>query len=162
RAEGAGSPVIFVHGESYSHEVWTEQLAAFSQNHLVITYDRRGHGQSEAPPMGYSTQAHAADLAALMDYFGIESAHLVVHSRAGVILREFLTRYPGRARSLVFADAALGLASPPGGRAASMGRDRLPARTLEQALAQREQARRSPPTRVAQSRPEVKRVLDRM
>src|SRR5689334_5354600 len=54
RVEGAGVPVIFVHGEGYSHELWTKQLEPFARKYQVIAYDRRGHGQSEAPYTGYS------------------------------------------------------------------------------------------------------------
>ncbi len=37
RLAGAGVPVFFVHGEGYSHELWTEQLEAFSKQHLFVS-----------------------------------------------------------------------------------------------------------------------------
>src|SRR6187397_3057385 len=54
RVAGNGTPVFFVHGEGYSHELWTKQLEPFAKNHLAITYDRRGHGMSDDPLTGYS------------------------------------------------------------------------------------------------------------
>ncbi len=41
-------------------------LEPFSKHHLVVTYDRRGHGMSDDPTAGYSETAHAEDLNALL------------------------------------------------------------------------------------------------
>ena len=110
RLEGAGLPVIFVHGESHSHELWNKQIDAFSEGFLFISYDRRGHGQSEAPVSGYSPIAHAEDLNALMSFLGIREAHFVVNSRGGSIIMQVLRLYPQKVRSIVFADATISLA----------------------------------------------------
>ena len=40
RVEGAGTPVVFVHGEGYSHELWTKQIEPFARKYQVIAYDR--------------------------------------------------------------------------------------------------------------------------
>lgn len=164
RLEGAGTPVIFVHGEGYSHELWNEQLEPFSRRYRVLTYDRRGHGQSEDPPTGYSETAHAEDLAALMRYFGMRDAHFVVNSRGGAIIIRFLKLFPERVRSITFADATIPLA-PIGEDSAFHDVVPLlsaPPPTLQQALDGREGAKHSSFTRVAQSRPEVRAVLERM
>ena len=110
RMEGAGFPVIFVHGEGYSHELWTEQIEAFQQRYLFLSYDRRGHGQSEDPVTGYSEIAHAEDLNALMTHFGMREAHFVVNSRGGAVIMQLLRIYPERVRSITFADATIALA----------------------------------------------------
>src|SRR5262249_54884536 len=94
RVAGNGEPAIFVHGEGYSHELWTEQLDAFSKNYFVVSYDRRGHGLSEDPVTGYSETAHAEDLNALLQFLGIRNAHFVVNSRGGAIIIQFLKLYP--------------------------------------------------------------------
>jgi pimeloyl-ACP methyl ester carboxylesterase len=164
RLEGSGIPVVFVHGEGYSHELWTEQAAAFSAGHMFISYDRRGHGSSEDPITGYSETAHAHDLNALLMHLGVRDAHFVVNSRGGSIIIQFLKMYEDKVRSITFADATIPLvpiseqsafykvvpylfAPPPG---------------LEQAAKGREGATKSSFTRVAQSRPEVLAVLQRM
>lgn len=163
RAEGAGFPVIFVHGEGFSHELWAAQLQPFRQKHLVITYDRRGHGQSEATVLGYSPLAHAEDLNALMNHLGGGEAHFVVHSRGGAIITQFLRFYPQKVRSVIFADAAI-LLVPPSKffRAGLERRLREPLPTLEQALKRREDSKRSPLTKIAQSKPELRAVLERI
>jgi pimeloyl-ACP methyl ester carboxylesterase len=164
RLEGSGTPVIFVHGEGYSHELWNEQLDAFSERYLFLSYDRRGHGQSDDPVTGYSETAHAEDLAALIAHFGMKDAHFVVNSRGGAVIIRFLKLFPDRVRSITFADATIPLAAIIEESAFYDVVPRLstPPPTLEQALQGREGAKKSSFTRVAQSRPKVRAVLNRM
>jgi pimeloyl-ACP methyl ester carboxylesterase len=164
RMEGAGVPVVFVHGESYTHELWSEQIAAFSERHLFLSYDRRGHGQSDDPVTGYSETAHAHDLDALLNYFGISDAHFVVNSRGGSIIIRYLKLFGDKVRSITFADATIPLVPIPAESAFAPVVPRLfgPPPTLEQALAGREVAKKSSFTRIAQSRPEVREVFNRM
>ncbi len=164
RLEGAGVPVVFIHGEGYSHELWSRQVDAFSDRYLFLSYDRRGHGQSEAPITGYSETAHAEDLNALLRYFGIREAHLVANSRGGSIVLRFLAMYPEKVRSLTFADANAPLVPFTGESAFRSALPGLkgPPPTLEQALEGRERAKRSSFSRVAQSRPDTRAIMERM
>ncbi|MDZ4728501.1 MAG: alpha/beta hydrolase [Xanthomonadales bacterium] len=164
RLEGAGIPVVFVHGEGYSHELWTEQVDAFSKDHLFISYDRRGHGSSEDPITGYSETAHANDLNALLLHLGIRNAHFVVNSRGGSIIIQFLKMYGDKVRSITFADATIPLVAISEQSAFYKVVPYLfgPPPGLEQAAKGREGATKSSFTRVAQSRPEVFAVLQRM
>lgn len=156
--------MIFVHGEGYSHELWTEQIQAFSQRYLFISYDRRGHGQSEDPLTGYSETAHAEDLNALMKHLGIRQAHFVVNSRGGSIIIQFLNLFGEKVRSITFADATIPLAPISDESAFKPVIPRLygPPPSLGEALRGREGAKKSPFTKVAQSRPEIAAILNRM
>lgn len=164
RLAGAGVPVFFIHGEGYSHELWTEQIEAFSKRYLFVSYDRRGHGMSEDPITGYSETAHAEDLNGLLQHFGIRQAHFVANSRGGAIIVQFLKLYPHKVRSITFADATIALAPITeqsafhGAPAALNG----PPPSLEQALAGREAAKRSSFTKVAQSRKRLHEIQIRM
>ena len=164
RLEGSGFPVIFVHGESYSHELWTEQIEAFSERYLFISYDRRGHGLSDDPLTGYSETAHAEDLNALMMHFGIREAHFVVNSRGGSIILQFLKLYPERIRSITFADATIPIIDIPDDSAFKPVIPLLygPPPSLQEAIKGKEGAKKSSFTRVAQSREETRVILNRM
>lgn len=164
RFAGSGTPVIFVHGEGYSHELWNEQLEAFSRRYLFLSYDRRGHGQSDDPPTGYSETAHAQDLNALMQHLGIPAAHFVVNSRGGSVMLRFLKLFEPKVLSITFADATIPLVDIPDDSAFKPVVPRLkgPPPSLEEALQGRQAAKKSSFTRVAQSRPETRAVLDRM
>lgn len=164
RVAGAGTPVFFVHGEGYSHELWTRQVDAFSKQHLFISYDRRGHGMSDDPVIGYSETAHAEDLNALLAHFGIREAHFVANSRGGAIIVQFLKLYPQKVRSITFADATIALASITKESAFYNAPKAMsgPPPTLEQALAGRQNAKKSSFTKVAQARPELAAIQSRM
>lgn len=164
RVAGAGVPVFFVHGEGYSHELWTEQLDVFSKHHLVVTYDRRGHGMSDDPITGYSETAHAEDLNALLLHMGVRDAHFVANSRGGAIIIQFLKLYPQKVRSITFADATIPLAPITDASAFKNAPKAMngPPPTLAQALAGREAAKKSSFTKVAQARPELHAIQRRM
>jgi pimeloyl-ACP methyl ester carboxylesterase len=164
RLEGAGTSVVFVHGEGYSHELWTEQIAAFSAQYQFISYDRRGHGSSDDPLTGYSETAHAHDLNSLLMHLGIRDAHFVVNSRGGSIIIQFLKMYPDQVRSITFADATIPLVPISEQSAFYRVVPNLfaPPPSLEQVLKGRDRAKTSSFTQVAQSRPEVLAVLERM
>ncbi len=44
--DGAGQPVVFVHGFTLDTRMWDEQVEAFARNYEVIRYDVRGFGRS--------------------------------------------------------------------------------------------------------------------
>ena len=47
---GAGQPVVLIHGYPLSGRAWDKQVPALlDAGYRVITYDRRGFGQSSQP-----------------------------------------------------------------------------------------------------------------
>jgi len=162
RMEGAGIPVIFVHGEGYSHELWSRQIEEFRTRYQFISYDRRGHGQSEAPLTGYSPITHAEDLNGLINHFGIRQAHFVVNSRGGAVIMQLLRIYPDKIRSITFADATIALAEISKAFAPVVERLKGPPSTLEEALQAREKGKTSSFTKVAQARKDTRAILHRM
>jgi pimeloyl-ACP methyl ester carboxylesterase len=162
RVAGTGAAVVFVHGESHSHEVWREQVPAIGARHTVVTYDRRGHGQSDAPFTGYSPIAHMHDLVALMRFLGLQDAHFVVSSRGGAIILQLLRAEPGMVRSLVFADATIPLVPLSPAFEAAVQRYRRPAASPEAAAQERAARKQAPFYKIARTIPRVAEVMSRM
>lgn len=106
RRIGGGSPLVLIHALGLTHELWKPQLAPLASAYDVITYDLRGHGETDVPPGPYTLADFAEDLAGLLDALGIEQAHLVGISLGGMIAQEFALTWPDRVRSLVLADTA--------------------------------------------------------
>jgi non-heme chloroperoxidase len=78
---GAGQPVVLIHGYPLSGRAWDKQVPVLLEaGHRVITYDRRGFGQSSQPVVGYDYDTFAADLATLLEYLDLWDAVLVGHS----------------------------------------------------------------------------------
>jgi non-heme chloroperoxidase len=95
---GAGQPVVLIHGYPLSGRGWDKQVPALlNAGHRVITYDRRGFGQSSQPTTGYDYDTFAADLAALLEHLDLRDAVLVGHSMGtGEVTRYLGTRGSAR------------------------------------------------------------------
>jgi non-heme chloroperoxidase len=92
---GAGQPVVLIHGYPLSGRAWDKQVPVLLKaGYRVITYDRRGFGQSSQPATGYDYDTFAADLAALLEHLDLREAVLVGHSMGtGEVTRYLGTRY---------------------------------------------------------------------
>ena len=106
--QGDGYPLVLAHGYTASQELWADQRDAFSRRYRLVTYDCRGHGQSEAPadPSQYSLDIFVEDQRALMDYLGIGEAHVGGLSMGGMIAMRFALKYQGMVRALLLLDTA--------------------------------------------------------
>jgi non-heme chloroperoxidase len=94
---GAGQPVVLIHGYPLSGRAWDRQVPALLEaGHRVITYDRRGFGQSSQPAVGYDYDTFAADLAALLDHLDLWDAALVGHSMGTGEVTRYLARNGSR------------------------------------------------------------------
>ena len=95
---GAGQPVVLIHGYPLSGRAWDRQVPVLLEaGHRVITYDRRGFGQSSQPVVGYDYDTFAADLATLLEHLDVWDAVLVGHSMGTGEVTRFLGTY-GSAR----------------------------------------------------------------
>src|SRR3954470_4423912 len=95
---GTGPDVVLIHGVTGDLSIWylCQAIQTLGRSRRVTAYDRRGHGYSDAPPTGYTSADHAADLFALMDALAIDRATLVGHSFGGVIALHTTVLAPGR------------------------------------------------------------------
>ena len=91
---GAGPPVVLIHGYPLSGRAWDRQVPALlAAGHRVITYDRRGVGQSSQPTVGYDYDTFAADLNALLEHLDLHDAVLAGHSMGTGEVTRYLGRY---------------------------------------------------------------------
>ncbi|MGH6655290.1 MAG: alpha/beta fold hydrolase [Actinocrinis sp.] len=107
---GTGRPVVLIHGYPLNGRSWEKQTAALlAAGYRVITYDRRGFGQSSQPTTGYDYDTFTADLAALLDHLRLDDFALVGFSMG----TGEVTRYLGTHGSARVRKAALLGAIPP-------------------------------------------------
>lgn len=104
---GDGRPVVLIHGWPLSGASWSEQVPALTDaGYRVVTYDRRGFGDSDKPGTGYDYDTFAADLGGLLDGLDLQDASLVGFSMGGGEVARYLgTAGDARVRSAVFAAA---------------------------------------------------------
>ncbi len=91
---GSGNPVILVHGWPLSGAAWEKQVPVLLEaGHRVITYDRRGFGESSKPTTGYDYDTFAADLNKLVTTLNLQDAALVGFSMGGGEVARYLGTY---------------------------------------------------------------------
>jgi non-heme chloroperoxidase len=91
---GSGRPVVLIHGWPLSGRSWENQVPALvGAGHRVITYDRRGFGESSQPWNGYDYDTLAADLQALLTHLDLREATLVGFSMGGGEVVRYLGTY---------------------------------------------------------------------
>src|ERR1043165_9470227 len=113
--EGAGDPIVLVHGFASNRQVkwvqpgWVSTLTR--DNRRVIALDNRGHGQSAKlyDPADYHTDLMAADVAALIGHLGLERADVMGYSLGARISAVLAARHPRSVRSLILGGVGIKL-----------------------------------------------------
>jgi len=107
---GQGTPVLLSHGYSATSQMWAGQVAALSKDHQLITWDMRGHGQSDYPADqgAYSEAATVADMAAILDAVGAKQAVIGGLSLGGYMTLAFHLAHPDRCLALLIIDTGPG------------------------------------------------------
>lgn len=91
---GSGDPVILIHGYPLSGASWEKQIPVLlAAGHRVITYDRRGFGDSSQPTEGYNYDTFAEDLHKLVTYLKLRDFSLVGFSMGGGEVARYLGKY---------------------------------------------------------------------
>jgi non-heme chloroperoxidase len=91
---GSGQPVVLIHGFPLSGRSWEKQTTALlAAGYRVITYDRRGFGESSQPSVGYDYDTFAADLDTLMTTLDLRDAVLVGFSMGTGEVTRYLANF---------------------------------------------------------------------
>ncbi len=96
--------VIFVHGFPFNKTMWHRQLNVLKEKYHIVTYDIRGHGQSEEGSDDFSIDLFVSDLIGLMDHLKINDTILCGLSLGGYIALNAISKYPNRFKALVLSD----------------------------------------------------------
>jgi non-heme chloroperoxidase len=104
---GDGRPVVLIHGWPLSGASWSEQVPALTEaGYRVVTYDRRGFGESDKPESGYDYDTFAADLSGLLTALDLTDVTLVGFSMGGGEIARYVGNHgTDRLHSVVFAGA---------------------------------------------------------
>jgi pimeloyl-ACP methyl ester carboxylesterase len=104
RDEGAGPPVLLLHGFPDSSGLWRHQIATLTGAGMrAIAPDLRGFGESEKPAEvgAYRVGRSVADMVALLDGLGIERARVVGHDWGAAVAWALAAFVPDRVERLV-------------------------------------------------------------
>ncbi|MFX1592221.1 MAG: alpha/beta fold hydrolase [Promethearchaeota archaeon] len=106
--KGEGDPVLLVHGLGSKKESWIAQFKPLSEHFKVIRFDNRGCGKSDRPKGVYTMELLADDIAGLMDSLKIEKAHIIGWSLGGMIVQNFVLKYPEYVNKMVLINTNYG------------------------------------------------------
>ena len=105
---GSGRPVVLVHGWPLSGRSWEAQVPALVEaGYQVVTYDRRGFGESSQPWEGYDYDTFVSDLHHLLEHLDLVDVTLVGFSMGGGEVARYIGTYGSNERvtRAVFASA---------------------------------------------------------
>lgn len=106
---GDGPVVLAAHGLTATHREFPYLAAALGDEVKLVAPDLRGRGGSRLLPGPFSMAAHADDMIAALDHFGIDRAPLVGHSMGGFVATITAHRYPDRISHLILVDGGIRL-----------------------------------------------------
>ena len=113
---GTGPAVLLSHGYSATTRMWAGQVEALKNRYRVITWDMRGHGQSDSPddPKAYSEAATVDDIAGILNHLGVDKAVIGGLSLGGYMSLAFNLAHPSMVRALMLFDTGPGYKNPVG------------------------------------------------
>jgi pimeloyl-ACP methyl ester carboxylesterase len=135
REEGAGDPLVLVHGAGTSGAIWRRTLPLLADGRRVVAPDLPGYGGSPAAGPGFALEEVTDRLVTGLDEAGVPVPYdLVGHSMGGAIAILLAARHPERVRRLVLV-APAGLAALPRVAAGLLGAVAAPFAVARRTLA---------------------------
>ena len=91
---GSGQPVVLIHGFPLSGASWEKQTPKLvDAGYRVITYDRRGFGDSSKPSTGYNYDTFAEDLKTILETLDLTDVVLVGFSMGTGEVTRYIGNY---------------------------------------------------------------------
>src|SRR5690349_14804317 len=108
RLSGEGTPLLLVHGVGSRLDNWLEVIEALGPGYRTLSYDQRGHGDSDKPKGPYSLEDLVEDLQAVADQAGFNRFHLAGFSLGGIVAQGYALAHPERLLSLALISTVAG------------------------------------------------------
>jgi 2-succinyl-6-hydroxy-2,4-cyclohexadiene-1-carboxylate synthase len=108
---GDGPLFVMVHGFTGARDDFADHAPRFAERATVVTFDHRGHGESEKPAAveAYTFDRLVADTLAVADALDFGRFTLLGHSMGGMVARRLVLAHPERVSSLILMDTSPGL-----------------------------------------------------
>ncbi|MGH1356749.1 MAG: haloalkane dehalogenase [Thalassovita sp.] len=103
--EGAGRPVVFLHGNPASSYLWRNIIPYVTDGHRAIAPDLMGMGDSDKPGMIETYRESAEYLHAFLDSLDLQDAVLVIHDWGSALGWHYARTRPERIAAVAFMEA---------------------------------------------------------
>ena len=96
---GAGEPLLLLHGQFASIEMFSKILPALAQSRRVVAVEQQGHGRTADIDRPLRFEQMADDTAALLEQIGIDTADVYGYSTGGWVALQLAVRHPAMVAS---------------------------------------------------------------
>jgi len=97
RDEGAGEPLLCIHGFPTASWDWHKLWPALTARFRVVALDMLGFGYSDKPPdHPYSLFTQATLHEVLLQHLGLDAVHILAHDYGDTVVQELLARHRKR------------------------------------------------------------------
>ncbi len=103
---GAGSPLIMLHGGLGAIDMFGQVIPALAEDRQVIGVDLQAHGRTADIDRPLSFEMMADDIAALIQYLGLENPDILGYSLGGGVALQTAIRHPELLRKLIVVSTA--------------------------------------------------------
>lgn len=104
---GSGEETIVLsHGLLLSGKLFEKQVDYFKSKYTIITYDHRGHGQSEVTKYGYAINNLCDDSILLLEHLNLKQVHFVGLSMGADVAMRLTIKRPDLVKSLILMGAS--------------------------------------------------------
>ena len=91
---GSGRPVLFLAAWTFNSTVWGNHIVALNaKGYRCIAPDRRGHGRSDKPAVGYDLDTLTEDVADVIEQLDLRDVTIVAHSMGSIEAVNYLARH---------------------------------------------------------------------
>ncbi len=97
----ATETILLISGIGADHKMWSYIIPPLTKYYNVVVFDNRGIGLTKDNNQPFSIGTMAHDCYQLLNYLGIEQAHIIGHSMGGIIAQQFAISYPNSTNKLV-------------------------------------------------------------
>lgn len=94
RDQGAGEPLVLIHGVGMQSAAWGPQIATLQDNYHVIALDMPGHGGSAPLPVGSQLPDYVAWCREAVAALQLGPVNLAGHSMGALIAGGFAAQFP--------------------------------------------------------------------
>jgi haloalkane dehalogenase len=102
--QGAGAPVVFLHGNPTSSHLWRDVIPWVADRYRCLAPDLIGMGRSGKPDIDYRFADHARYLDAWFDALDLSDVVLVGHDWGGSLALDRAARHPDRVRGVALVE----------------------------------------------------------
>ena len=105
--EGAGDPILFLHGNPTSSYLWRNIILYVSTKGRAVALDLIGMGRSDKPDLDYRFFDHVKYVEGFIEKLGLENITFVIHDWGSALGFHYAMRHESNVKGLAFMEAIL-------------------------------------------------------